>query len=158
MGPKVTCGVPQGLVLGPKLFILYLNDICTVFNELKFITFADDTTLFCSGLDIKELLSTEEKKLIMEKEWFDINKLSLNENKTKSMVFGGVWANCEIKSFLNGVKIKRLYETKFLGVILDHEVCWKPHIEYIKRKVSKSIGIIYKVGDLLNNKYYTSHL
>ena len=68
------------------------------------------------------------------------------------MVFGGVRANCEIKLFLNGVKIERVYEIKFLGVILDHKFSWKPHIEYIKKKLAKSIGIIYKVGDLLNNK------
>ena len=129
-------GLSQGSVLGPKLFILYLNDICAVFNRLKFVTFADDTTLFCSGPDIKELLSTVERELIMLKEWFDINKLSLNENKTKCMVFSGVRANCEIKSFLNGVKI--VHETKFLGVILDHKFSWKSHIAYIKKKVSKS--------------------
>ena len=61
----------------------------------------DDTNLFCSGPDIKELLSTVEKELSMLKEWFDINKLSLNENKTKFMVFGDVRTNCEIKLFLN---------------------------------------------------------
>ena len=88
----------------------------------------------------------------MLKEWFDINKLLLNENKTTFMVFGGVRANCENKLFLNAVEIERVYETTFLGVILDHTFSWKPQIEYIKEKVSKSIGIIYNVGDLLNNK------
>ena len=53
---KATCGVPQGSVLGPKSFILYLNDIPTVFNRLKFITFVDDTTLCCSCPDNKDLL------------------------------------------------------------------------------------------------------
>ena len=60
------------------------------------------------------MLSTVEKELIMLKEWFDINKLSLNENKTKCMVFGGVRA---LKQ-----KTERVYETKFLGVILDHQL------------------------------------
>uniref|UniRef100_A0A3P8T4U6 Reverse transcriptase domain-containing protein n=1 Tax=Amphiprion percula TaxID=161767 RepID=A0A3P8T4U6_AMPPE len=149
---KVTCGVPQGSVLGPKLFILYLNDIGTVLNKLKFTIFADDTNLVSSGPDIKELLTTVEKELIKLKEWFNINKLSLNENKTKFMVFGGVRANCETQLILNGVKIERVYDTKFLGVILDYKLSWKPHIEYIKQKLSKSIGIIYNTRDFLNKK------
>lgn len=117
---------------------------------MKYITFADDTTLFSSGPDIKELLTTVEKELIWVKKWFDTNKLSLNENKTKFMVFGGVGANCEIQLILNGAKIERVYETKFLGVILDHKLSWKPHIEYIKQKLSKSIGLIYKTSNFLN--------
>ena len=68
----MTSGIQQGLVLGPKLFILYLNDICTVSNKLKFVMFADDTNLFCSGEDMKELLKTVEREMIMLKKWFDL--------------------------------------------------------------------------------------
>lgn len=68
------------------------------------------------------------------------------------MVFSGARANCEIKLSLNGAEIERVYETKFLGVIIDYKLCWKPHIEYIKRKLSKSIAILYKTRDLLNKK------
>ena len=71
----MTSGIQQGLVLGPKLFILYLNDICTISHKLKFVMFADDTHLFCSREDMKELLKTVERELIMLKKWFDINKL-----------------------------------------------------------------------------------
>ena len=59
------------------------------------------------------------------------------------MVFG---ANCNIQLILNGVKIERVYETKFLGVILDHKLSWKPHIESTKLKLSKSIGVIYRTS------------
>ena len=149
---RVTCGVPQGSVLGPKLFILYLNDICTVSTKLKFVMFADDTNVYCSGEDLKEVLRTVEVELFQLKKWFDINKLSLNEKKTKFMVFSGARTNCEVKLKLNQVEIDRVYETKFLGVIIDHKLCWKPHIEYIKRKISKSIAILYKTRDMLNKK------
>lgn len=72
--------------------------------------------------------------------------------KTKFMVFGGVRANFEIQLILNGVEIERVYETKFLGVISDHKFSWKLHIEYIKQKLSKTIGIIYKTSNFLNKK------
>lgn len=85
---KVTCGVPQGSLLGSKLFILYINDICNVSKLLKCILFADDTTLYCSGKNLEQLLTTAENELNILKNWFDINKLSLNLNKTKFIIFG----------------------------------------------------------------------
>lgn len=78
---RVTCGVPQGSVLGPKLFILYINDICNVSRLLKCVLFADDTTLYCSGKNLEQLLNTAKQELNILKNWFDINKLSLNINK-----------------------------------------------------------------------------
>lgn len=81
-----------------------------------------------------------------------IFKLSLNENKTKFMVFSGFRVNCEIKMNLNAVEIDRVYKTKLLGVIRDHKLCWKPCIEYIIQKLSKFIAVLYKTRDLLNKK------
>uniref|UniRef100_A0A673A262 Reverse transcriptase domain-containing protein n=1 Tax=Sphaeramia orbicularis TaxID=375764 RepID=A0A673A262_9TELE len=78
---NVTCGVPQGSVLGPKLFILYLNDIFMASSKLKFTIFADDTNLLYSGVNMKQILEIVEKELSKLKKWFDVNKLSLNEDK-----------------------------------------------------------------------------
>ena len=83
---NVICGVPQGSILGPKLFILYINDIVQVSDILKLIIFADDTNAFCSGdtvIDVAKIVSSELNKL---KVWFDINKLSLNVSKTNYLV------------------------------------------------------------------------
>uniref|UniRef100_A0A8C6VZ07 Reverse transcriptase domain-containing protein n=1 Tax=Nothobranchius furzeri TaxID=105023 RepID=A0A8C6VZ07_NOTFU len=147
---QVTCGVPQGSVLGPKLFLLYINDICTASDILKYVMFADDTNLFCSGDNIKELLKTVEIELMKLNRWFVFNKLSLNESKTKFMLFGGIKNNIEVKLNLNNVEIERVNETKFLGVIIDDKLCWKSHIDHVKRKLSKSISILYKTRDLLH--------
>ena len=78
---NVLCGVPQGSILGPKLFILYVNDICNISNILEFILFADDTNIFCSGHDIKELCNTMSNELDKLHTWFSLNKLSLNISK-----------------------------------------------------------------------------
>ena len=84
----VTFGVPQGSVLGPKLFILYINDICEALEDLHCVLFADDTSLYCSGENLEHLLQVVENDLKTLKKWFDINKLSLNISKTKFMIFG----------------------------------------------------------------------
>ena len=84
---NVVCGVPQGSILGPKLFILYINDICNTSTLLKFILFADDTTIFWSGSDLNELSRHMSNELVKLSIWFAINKLSLNVAKTNFMVF-----------------------------------------------------------------------
>ena len=149
---KVTCGVPQGSVLGPKLFLLYINEICNVSKLLKYVLFADDTNLFCSGGDLRQLLDTVEKELKILKRWFDINKLSLNLKKTKFIIFGYKKIKHEIKIMIDHVEIERVYENKFLGVIIDHKLCWKPHLKQVKRKVSMSTAILYKTKDVFNTK------
>ena len=75
---KIECGVPQGSVLGPKLSILYINDICEVSNILQFVLFADDTNVFSSGDDLQLLTDSIEQEMVNLKKWFDENKLSLN--------------------------------------------------------------------------------
>ena len=85
---NILCGVPQGSVLGPKLFILYINDLCNVSKLVKYVLFADDTNIFKSGDNVQELcneLSIELCRLIV---WFKANKLSLIVSKTQFMVFG----------------------------------------------------------------------
>ena len=89
----IACGVPQGSVLGPKLFILYINDICNVSNVLKLVLFADDTNIFFSGDDLYQLVEAINFEISKLKLWFDNNKLSLNLSKTKFMLFGNCRTN-----------------------------------------------------------------
>ena len=90
---NVICVVPQGSILGPKLLILYINDICNVSPVLKFILFADDTNVFCSGSDIVQLSIIVSNELDKLSEWFAVNKLSLNLSKTNFMLFTIVEGN-----------------------------------------------------------------
>lgn len=147
---KVTCGVPQGSVLGPIMFVLYINDICEVSKILKMVLFADDTNLYCSGKNLEQLLNTVEIELMILKKWFDDNRLSLNLSKTKFIIFGNRKSINKVKIRINNEEIDRVYENKFLGVIIDHKLSWKPHINHVKRKMSQSIAILHKTKHILN--------
>ena len=143
---KIKCGVPQGSILGPLLFLLYINDIYNATEMGEFILFADDTNLFYSHDNVSSLMSLINSELSMLSEWFQANKLSVNISKTNYIIFKPRQKK-QIFDFnlkINDKEINRVNEVCFLGVILDENLSWKAHISHIAHKVSKSIGIIYR--------------
>ena len=152
---NIICGVPQGSILGPLLFLIYVNDLFKSSEILNPTMFADDTNLFFSNKNIPTLFKTVNEELTHVNEWFKVNKLSLNSSKTKYTFFNKPKISDDIPLklpmlYINGSEIKREYQLKFLGVILDENMTWKKHIELIENKISKNIGIMYKVKLLLN--------
>ena len=146
----ITCGVPQGSILGPLLFLLYINDLCNTSKVFKFILFADDTNIFCTGKDRKEVENLLNSELYNLNKWFEVNKLTLNLTKTKYMIFGNHNENCSVS--INNDAIEKVDSIKFLGIILDSKLSWNDHIQLVTKKVSRSMGILYRVKNILNQK------
>ena len=146
----MTCGVPQGSVLGPILFIIYINDICNVSDVVKCVLFADDTNIFCSERNLTDLQLTLNRDLGKLFVWFSVNKLSLNLSKTNYILFRNRSADTDLNIRINTINVTRVQSSKFLGIIIDENLNWKPHIQLVKSKLSKTLSIIYKASKLIN--------
>ena len=157
----VKCGVPQGSILGPISFLVYIDDLANICrNTLPFL-FADDTNLFISGSNlpqIEEMLNQELQKISL---WLKVNKLSLNIKKTHYMLFTNKRSTKPCISVdIDGHSIDAVEYTRFLGIDIDNKLNWKKHIAYISGKLSRGIGIILKARKILNSDapktmYYT---
>ena len=154
----VPCGVPQGSVLGPVLFLIFINDIPNSSQKLNFVLFADDTNMLYADKHPKSLEETVNKELKNVCKWLHVNKLTLNIKKSNFVIFRPPQRslNYEIKLKVidNSTNISSSLEckeyVKYLGVLIDNHLSWKYHVDYIAVKIKPGFHMSGKsqtIGD-----------
>ena len=146
-------GVPQGSVLGPLLFLVYINDLHRVCPEMSIVLYADDTTIVYHDESYSNLIERCNGGLVMFRQWAISNRLSLNVSKTCYMVFTNRNHLVSNQDILYGTSVlARVDNFKFLGIILDERLRFDKHIKLICDKSSKCIGMVYRLREVVPRK------
>ena len=147
---KSDIGVPQGSILGPLLFLIYINDLPNASSRFTSLLFADDTTLLCSASKFDNLLSLCDEELIKVADWCSANRLTLNVTKTFAIHFTTLPISVHDPSVdFSEQRVKFDLSGLFLGVGIDRDLKFHFHIDSIANKISKSVGIFFKLRDVL---------
>ena len=168
---EVRYGVPQGSILGPLLFLIYVNDLvnCFIGPDCKFVLYADDTNIFISGPSKEKTFLKANKILKIVSSYMKSNLLHINMSKCCYMHFQPtstidetcartrpyLLSNDESRSIiLNGIKIDQVSSTKFLGVIIDEKLSWVAHKENLVKKLRSITGAISRIRNSIPSDYY----
>ena len=143
----VNCGVPQGSILGPLLFSIYINDLPNCLNVGSPRMYADDTNVTFSAAIVADLETQINSDLEHIDLWLKANKLSLNVAKTEFMIISSRQKLQSLNDYtininVGGVQISQTNQSKSLGLIIDENLSWKALIHEISKKVSSSIGAL----------------
>ena len=140
-------------MLGPLLFLLYVNDLCRSSDKLSFYLFADDTNLLYADRDINSLERVVNAELSKVQEWLVANRLTLNAKKSNFVIFHPYQKKLDRNVILkifdietnDFVLLDQKTYIKYLGILIDSNLTWKYHISYITSKISKTIGVIARL-------------
>ena len=154
----VFCGVPQGSIIGPLLFIMHFNAAHTVLQNSKIITYADDTVIFVSGSSLDEVEGKLNNDLQHLKAWFDENELLVNlkKGKTESMIFGTAkrpnkTEKKEMKVEVNGTSIAGTLSYKYLGVHLDQTLNFAIHFDKIYKQATGRLNLLRRIRSSIDS-------
>ena len=126
----IVCGVPQGSILGPLLFVLFINDISESLQKANIIKYADDTIIVESLHNTNDLKMALENQLSLIDQWLTKNKLTINTSKTKSICFGSkarlnTYYSDNLSIFYGNTQLETVSQAKYLGIIFDDNLSWK---------------------------------
>lgn len=146
----VELGVPQGSVLGPLLFILYINDLTKVLKLASVNLFADDTVIYVTGGKLEECYETMNAELAVFADWLKWKKLKLNVSKTKYMVVTTRRSESNVGIRIDGEAVERVNVIKYLGVMLDEKLSFAEHVDFTIRKAARKLGVLCRI-----NRYFS---
>ena len=149
----VLCGVPQGSVLGPLFFILYVNDLQQALKGEEVQLYADDTVLYTSDSKVQSGKNRLQANLDRLHNWCQANKLTVNPSKTKMMTFGtrhSIKKTKECHLLLGGVKVQKVATFRYLGFMLDSTLNFRSHIADVIKNVMYKRTLLSKIMSFLN--------
>lgn len=148
---SISAGVPQGSILGPLLFLIYLNDIVHCVTDSKFVSYADDTSVFVSGKSEHDVEEKAGRTLDALNTWAKANSLKINTKKTKIVLYfpKGKVISRPLNVLLNRDPIEIVESVKILGVIFYKHLTWNDHVEYMRSKLSSAVGVMSRLRAIL---------
>jgi exonuclease III len=148
---KVNIGVPQGTILGPLLFLLYINDVSNSVSDAQLNIYADDVVVYCSSNDVYDLQCNLQKVMNNVYEWYKINKLALSTEKCSTMLVKGnnLCISNNIDIYLGNEKLNNVHSMKYLGVTIDDDLKWRNHLRNISKKVNINNARLRKTYNIL---------
>ena len=151
-------GVPQGSVLGPLLFLIYINDLNNAIKYCSTTHFADDTSLLLKNKSLKQLKKHINLDLRFLCKWLGANKISLNASKTELLLFHHhrKEINYDLKIKINGKRLWPSNHVKYLGITIDCHLNWNQQINLLASKLSRAIGMLSKIRHYVQNNMLRS--
>ena len=146
---SLSCGIPQGTILGPLLFLIYINDLPNCLEHSQARMYADDTHLTLASNNVRDINQNLNQDLVNVSEWLIANKLTLNQSKTEFMLIGSRQRLCTLSPLpsleIDGIPVNQVSLTKSLGVLIDENLSWNMHINKLIKKIASSIGAIKRL-------------
>lgn len=147
-------GVPQGTVMGPNFFVIYINDVIQHIHNCNIQLFADDTLIYFVGSNMREIVPRINEDMKNLASWLSKNNLCLNVGKTKFMVIRNIGNQLDVIQhpgiLIDGQKIEQVKEFKYLGVIIDEHLTFSKQAEYITSKIARKVNVLGRMRRTLS--------